>query len=643
MKKLFLKALFSVIFTTYVVHSTYAQLWLDQRADELFNSSDYTFAIKIYSQIKTKKLQDWVNTQIARSYFQLKDFKKAEEFFSKVQHPEKCKYEYLYRDLALCYLYQGRYTDAENTLKKFEATGYNDPMLATYYQQINAGKNFFKEQAVDDETVKLSKTNFDPNGYYLGSTVIKGQWVFAMPQPKKNDFLQYETPNYGLAYGKWNKNEWKQDSVSVVGLSKFYFNSPSFDSINNVIFYSKNVTDTKITKKKKMKEQKVPDDRVNHLQIYYAPYGKWNEENVFVHNKSEHNFTHPVVWNKGNALIFASDMPGGLGGYDLYVSYKNGSTWSEPINLGNQINSVGDDMYPYVWGDTVLFFASNGRIGWGGADIYRSNIDLKNRIYTEAKHLGGKFNSPADDFGLWMSSERTGYFASNRELKPGKDDIYAFEIPEICYSFKGQVFDKVTLQPLANSKVKIYENGNLIGEVITDNKGYYTYPCIYRNRKYNIEAEQPKYTPEKINFEPKLPADITETVKPMYLNPIVEKNMVFTFNDILFEYNKADLLSESMIILDRLATLLLESNAKVELSAHTDSRGNDNYNQKLSQRRAESCVNYLITKGVQAWQLIARGYGEKLLKNGCGNNVKCTEDEHAVNRRVEIKILDVKK
>lgn len=128
----------------------------------------------------------------------------------------------------------------------------------------------------------------------------------------------------------------------------------------------------------------------------------------------------------------------------------------------------------------------------------------------------------------------------------------------------------------------------------------------------------------------------------MYMTPIVEKSMVFTFNDILFEYNRADLMPDSKLVLDRLADLLKESGAKVELSAHTDSRGNDTYNLKLSQRRAESCVNYLMSQGVSMKHLSAKGYGESKIKNRCKNGVTCTEEEHTVNRRVEITVLDTK-
>jgi len=629
-----MKKISAILFVLCFSYSLQAQLWIDQRADELFASGDYSYALNLYMKIKSKKQKDKVNTQIGRCYLALKDYAKAEEFLSKVEKTEKSGYEYGLRDLGIALLYQGKYEEAETAFRRFQETGFNDPLMTVYFQQCDTGK----KRPRPDGRIRFVKTTFQSGGFYLGSTYVNDQWLYTTSRPQANSMQQFDYPAYGLSAGKWSGHELKTDSVFQRNFTRFYLSSPSYDPSSGVLYYSRNVSNVKISKKKKLTKHHLPADKVNRLQIFSVKYNSLsNEEIEFVHNNPSFNTTHPCIWNNGNTMIFASDKPGGYGGYDLYVTYKVGNTWSIPTNLGSQINSIGDDMFPSVWGDSVLFFSSNGRPGLGGADIYKSVI--LNGNFLSPQHIGPGFNSSYDDFGLWMIDKRHGYFATNRTAPPGYDEIYGFELPEECYEGRGMVIDKLTYKPMKDVDVKIYRGDSLLAVVKTDENGFYFYPCFYMDMEYEIIPEEPKYRADTMYVVPRV-TKLKEL--NMYMTPIVERNMVFTFNDILFEYNKADLLPESKLILDRLADLLKESGAKVELSAHTDCRGNDSYNLKLSQKRADSCINYLMSQGIPKSNLIARGYGENRIKNHCTNGVICSEDEHAINRRVEIKVLDVR-
>lgn len=629
-----MKKIFTLLFVLCISYSLQAQLWIDQRADELFASGDYSYALNLYKKIKSKKQKDKVNTQIGRCYLALKDYAKAEEFLSNVEKTEKSGYEYGLRDLGIALLYQGKYEEAETAFRRFQETGFNDPLMAVYFQQCDTGK----KRPRPDGRIRFVKTTFQAGGFYLGSTYVNDQWLYTLSLPKSNFMQQFDYPAYGLSAGKWSGHELKTDSVFQRNFTRFYLSSPSYDQASGLLYYSRNVSDVKISKKKKLTKHHLPADKVNRLQIFSVKYGQsLTEETEFTHNDASFNTSHPCIWNNGNAMLFASDRPGGFGGYDLYVSYKDGAGWTNPINLGNQINSIGDDMFPTVWGDSVLFFSSNGRPGLGGADIYRCIIfDGK---FQTPEHLGPGFNTSYDDFGLWMIDKRHGYFATNRSSTPGTDEVYAFELPEQCFEGRGLIMDKLTLKPMKNVDVKIYQGDSLLATVKTDEQGFYFYPCFYIDMEYEIIPEEPKFRADTMYVVPRV-TKLKEL--NMYMTPIVERNMVFTFNDILFEYNKADLLPESKLILDRLADLLKESGAKVELSAHTDSRGNDSYNQRLSQKRADSCINYLMSQGIPKSRLLGVGYGETRIKNRCTNGVICTEDEHTENRRVEIKVLDVR-
>lgn len=613
----------------------HTQLWIDLRADELFNSGDYSYAVELYKKIKSKKKADYIQSQIGRCYFYMKAYAQAEKHFLSVKNPTKTGYDYMPIDLGRVLLIQGKYAEAKAQFTNCREAGIDHPLLSIYFQQCEEGL----KQEKPDEKIRFVKSTFQPQGFYLGATYIGKQWLFAEAHPKSVLSKQFDYPAYGLSVGKWNGHELTIDSAYHRIISKFYIASPSYDSINHILYYSKNVSNTKITRKKKLGKNHLPSDAVNRLHIFSSLFNQdlVSEEKEFFWNAEAHNTTHPYVFQQGNAMIFASDKPGGMGGYDLYVSYKSGSEWEEPINLGPQINSVGHDMFPYIWGDTVLFYASDGKPGLGGADIYKARIE--HRSFGTPVHLGAGFNSSYDDFGLWMTDDRHGYFASNRQAEPGKDEIYAFELPKQCIEGKGMIVDRLTLKPMKYVNVKIYQNDTLLATVQTDEDGFYFYPCFQIDIEYELIPEFPKFRPDTLFVTPRK-SRLKEL--NMYMTPIVEKSMVFTFNDILFEYNRADLMPDSKLVLDRLADLLKESGAKVELSAHTDSRGNDTYNLKLSQRRAESCVNYLMSQGVSMKHLSAKGYGESKIKNRCKNGVTCTEEEHTVNRRVEITVLDTK-
>lgn len=628
-----------ILISTFVVFSMaltlQAQLWIDQRADELFLSGDYTYAASLYKKIKSKRKADYIHSQLGRCYFLMKDYPNAEAHFLQVTNYAKTGYDYTQIDLGRALLMQGKYNEAQNQFLLCKESGIEYPLLTTYLLQCENGL----KQVQPDEKIRFVKTTYQSQGYFLGATYVGRQWLFAEAHPQSVVSRQFDYPGYGLSAGKWNGHELQKDSILQSSLSKFYLASPSYDFSNQRLYYSRNVSDVKISRKKKLSKHNLPFDAVNRLQIFSVPFhqGVAGDELSFLWNSDSYNTTHPFVFQQGNAMLFSSDRPGGFGGYDLYITYKSGNEWSEPVNLGSQINSIGHDMFPFVHGDSVLYYASDGKPGLGGADLYKAAIHQ--RVFYSPIHLGPGFNSSFDDFGLWMTDDRHGYFASNRYASPGKDELFAFELPKQCFDGKGMVIDRLTLKPMKNVDVKIYQQDTLLAVVKTDDEGFYFYPCFTIDMEYELVFEEPQFRIDTLFV---LPRKSRLKQLDMYMTPIVEKNMVFTFNDILFEYNKSDLLFESKIVLDRLAELLKESGARVELSAHTDSRGNDAYNLRLSQRRAESCIQYLTSQGVAINQLSAKGYGESKIKNRCRNGVTCNEEEHTLNRRVEITVLETK-
>ena len=336
----------------------------------------------------------------------------------------------------------------------------------------------------------------------------------------------------------------------------------------------------------------------------------WGETQL-IQVKVDSNTTigHPTLSEDESILIFSSDLSGGYGGKDLWISVKGKrNTWSDPVNLGPLVNTPGDEMFPFLADDGTIYFASNGHIGMGGLDIYTTSKD-ENDAYILPVNLKSPVNSSYDDFGMIVEKggER-GYLTSNRLGGKGGDDIYEFALSALKLSLQGIVTDSKTGAIMTGTKVQLIGSNGKTNEVLTDNTGKYSFklePLV----SYEI-------TVNKTGYQTKTVRETTEGIEvskdfivDLRVDPI-KKRIILPL--IKYDFNKYDLRPESLIDLDKLAEGLLDNpNVVIEILAHADDIGSDFPNEKLSQQRADACASYLITKGIHPGQLIARGMGEK--------------------------------
>jgi outer membrane protein OmpA-like peptidoglycan-associated protein len=437
-------------------------------------------------------------------------------------------------------------------------------------------------------------------------------------------------------------------------------------------------------------------------------------------------------------IYFVSDVPGGMGGSDIYVSRKENGKWSLPENLGSAINTEGNETFPFYFSNgkkSCLFFSSNGRPGLGGLDIYCS--DIKDSVLQNAVHISAPINSSNDDFGFIVNSQfRNGYFSSNR--KSNVDKIYKFKINDPLFNIELQTVNALNKKLLPESKIILHNlSENIIQEFVSDAEGKVNIK-LNKESAYKIISNRENYLqdsmavstldksrPETFNGELRLVPIITvrghvvnkATQLPLenasvglvnlsssagiidpsnreqknihsvtngdfeyILTPDagyiilgrkekyfaesidlstngkydpeilevkleleeIELNKAIRLDNIYYDYNKWEIRADAGVELDKLLKILEENpEIKIELSSHTDSRGNDSYNLKLSQKRAESAVKYLVSKGILINRLVAKGYGESQTLNKCKNNIKCTEEEYQFNRRTEFKVLKI--
>ena len=376
----------------------------------------------------------------------------------------------------------------------------------------------------------------------------------------------------------------------------------------------------------------------------------------------------PAFSGDGKTLYFASNRAGGVGGIDLYrTSIDASGRFSRPVNMGRDINTPGDEMFPYVGPNAKLYFASDGHPGLGKLDVF---VATRSGGVTRVENMGQPINSPADDFGLIYTDPTKGFLASNRTGGKGDDDIYYFQegpstpatdtttlvqnkrggTKAVRYFLAGTVSANETpISPLDSARVRILDDatGQPIAEVVTGQPGTFGKYPLQEGKEYTILAERKGYLTHREPFTmqgksiPEIFLTKPETDTTFNVAILLDKsvlNKTFVLENIYYDLNKYNIRSDASPELDKIVVILKDNpTLKLELSSHTDARDTDAYNMKLSQNRAKAAVDYIVSQGIAADRLVAKGYGETRL---VVKNAK-TEEEHQRNRRTEIKILEL--
>lgn len=318
-------------------------------------------------------------------------------------------------------------------------------------------------------------------------------------------------------------------------------------------------------------------------------------------------YAHPAISPDGEWLYFVSDMPGGMGGYDIWRVRITPSGLGGVENLGAPINTPGDEMFPTFRPNGDLYFSSNGHIGMGGLDIYIARIDEKTQQY-KIEHPGYPLNSEADDFGMTFEGPHNrGFFSSNRKDGRGYDHIYSFNNPEIVTTMKGWVYEKDGYE-LPAAQVMVVGNDGTYRKLLVKSDGSFTLP-IHPEVDYLVMASCKGF----LNHKEELRIDSAKESKEYVLQfPLASISAPVLIDNIFYDFDKATLTPASTQALDKLAALLKEnSHVTIELSAHCDYKGNSEYNKRLSQRRAQTVVDYLIAHGIEKDRLTPVGYGKE--------------------------------
>ena len=403
------------------------------------------------------------------------------------------------------------------------------------------------------------------------------------------------------------------------------------------------------------------DDGGSNLacDIYYAPVvgnDHGASQPLYIVNRDEDDTTqvgHPAISPDGNIMVFASDLAGGHGGKDLwYTKYDKGSdSWGAAINLGPSINSPGDDMFPTFRKDGSLYFSSNGRAnGLGGFDLYKAEVREGEMVFAEVEVLPYPLNSASDDMGIVFNGmTSTGVFSSNRPGGKGQDDLYSFRLPPMEFCYKAYVYDYDTGMPVSGATVALESSEGEVNSYTTDSDGALGL-CdgeIAEGVSYNVEVKNEGFIGTGDRFSSIGLTESTTFAREYFLKEIIlEKEYPMPL--VLYPLASADLLINEEVnsadSLNYLVDLLtVNENLVIQLEAHTDSRGTAASNKDLSQRRAETCVNFLVEKGIAEDRIIPVGHGEDFPKITDSQIAALAEEDreaaHGQNRRTVFKII----
>ncbi len=392
---------------------------------------------------------------------------------------------------------------------------------------------------------------------------------------------------------------------------------------------------------------------INRIKMFKASVdsnNKWTNIEPMPFNNDNYSTGQPTISEDGKTLYFVSDMPGTLGKTDIFKAaiHKDG-TYGKPINLGPEVNTPEREMFPFIDGNNDLYYSTDGRPdGRGMLDIYVNRITPDGIL--PAVNLGDNINSDRDDFAFIIDKDkRSGYFSSNRINGKGDDDIYYFyeEIPlvyECNQTITVIVKSKKTKEVIPNANLNIYKGEALLVEGEKANEqGEYVYNAdcettykVEANKKYYITTSKIIKTSNKnkINKNVILYLPVDEFI-------VLRDKVMIDVNSIYFNYDKFNIRRDAALELDKVVAIMKKyPKLIVESGSHTDSRGPDKYNIILSDKRAKSTMDYIISKGISPDRISGKGYGETRLTNRCSNGVKCSEEEHQLNRRTEFVIVN---
>ena len=652
--------LFSITFIT-IIGSVFSQERLVEKANEKYDQYSFRPAIDIYKKVLDKGFSSpELLKRLGNSYYFNADYKEAAEIYKQLieKYDSVVTPDYVFR-YAQSLKTEGEYKTADEMMKRFtqmaNKSAIGSDLEEDYLSTIekNSGRYDLKPFEYNSKYSDFAPAYYK-NGLIFSSDRDTGNLAKYRHTWNSKDFLDlYKVNVEGLPENKVFKIDVVEaDSVKTkLAKRKYRINSRLHESTsivtkdgNTIYFTRNNFIDGK---------KQENGTGLTRLKIYKATMidGVWSNVIELPFNSDDYSVAHPALSPDEKQLYFVSDMPGSLGESDLFkVEIFGYGNYSQPVNLGETINTEARETFPFITQNDILYFSSDGHPGLGGLDVFATKIAFEEYDQTIV-NVGKPVNGMYDDFSFIIDEETaTGYFASNRTDGMGDDDIYSFVETEpitldCTQDVTGTVRDKISNEILVGATVKIINEENKeVSSTLTNSNGEYLLK-LNCNQGNFVRASKNGYVPSEEFLS-------RSNGKPRIVDFYLERDLVtggfgddlaklLQLSTIYFDLNKYNIRPDAEIEIQKvIAAMEKYPSLKIKVNAHTDSRGNDAYNLMLSQKRAESTVAYMISKGIASDRLKEEGFGETRLINECSNGVPCSNEKHQLNRRSEFIIFD---
>lgn len=651
MKKILIGTCFSAYCLFALNFSANAQYVLKD-ADKQYELFNYSKAIDLYEQAYKKKPTLHTAERLASAYALVFNYKQAESWYAIAAKMPGSKAENIL-GYAKALQQNSKYSEAKvqylNYIEKKKDV--SEKQQAVWISSCDSAlkwiKNPKKVELINQKALNSPQSDWGAVNYQGGVVFTSDRSDARFETQEGKPFLRFDgtkEPDKKI-YG-WTGNGYLKlyiktspaDSLQLFPIkagTRYHVGSASFTADGKTMYF----TLTRITNELERLKKQPTTVNVEIFSSTKAADGTWGEPVSFAYNNvNQYSVGDPFITTDGNSLYFASNMPGGVGGTDIYVCLKtDAGEWGKPVNL-KEINTEGNERSPVFDEKDNFYFSSDGRTGMGGLDVYQA-LRTSSGI-GKVENLGYPFNSPQDDFGFSLN-EKGGivYLSSNREGGLGSDDIYTIDQKMIlAFKLEGRVLDKESGQPIAGALVTLAKVNGGILKTESDENGTYRFD-LTKESEYNVSAEKTGYRADVENLATIGLTTSAVLKEDLHLETVVIDKAI-RIENIYYDFDKWNIRADAAVELDKLVKIMTDNpTIWIELGSHTDSRGKDKYNLDLSQKRAESAVQYIISRGINKNRITAKGYGETQLLNKCANGVNCTEEEHQLNRRTEFKIV----
>ncbi|MDH7914665.1 OmpA family protein [Winogradskyella sp. SYSU M77433] len=608
-----------------------------KKADKHFDRFEFVDAAEDYTKLVEKGKGDaYVYGRLAESYYNIFNTVEAERWYAKaLEASETDDPEVVYKYSQMLKA-NGKYEESNQQMERFASMRPSDDRAMAY----KANPNYLPKILEQGKKFNLQNADFNSEQSDFGGTLHDGKlWVTSGRNNSRKTYGWNDQPFLDVysmtknSDGSYQAAELANNKINT----KYHEGLVTFTPDGKTMYFSRESYFEKDYEKDSL-------SKVRYSQLYLFKATKlgddWDTVESLSINSENYSVKNPAVSPDGSTLYFASNMPDGYGGFDIYkATINDDGTIGEPVNMGQKINTEGQEMFPYVSSNNTLYFSSNGHLGLGGLDVfYTKEVDGK---WTPIRNVGIPVNSNADDFAFTIDEEtEEGFVSSNREGGKGSDDIYFVKkLQPLCdVMILATVLDDKTREPISGAAVSLFDaEGNKVVSRTTNAEGVAEF-MVECEQDTELEVVMDGFESKKV---PVAGSGEEEVNVQISLDPI-EKIIVadkVELNPIFFEFDKSNITAEAAFELDKLVQVMNKyPEMVIKATSHTDNRGPDSYNMALSDRRAKTTVQYVISKGIDASRISGVGMGESEPRIDCASG--CTKEQHADNRRSEFIIVN---